>query len=327
MTAFPVAVIGLGSIGLRHARNFLSLGCSVVGFDPLAERRAALAEAGGRGVDDLSDALAAARLAVVASPSLHHRGHVEQAMAAGCRVLVEKPISHVVEGLPELLAESERRQLGIYPAFNLRFLEVIRAAHGHLAGGIIGRPLWSRFICSSFLPDWRQDSDYRLGYAADLAAGGVLFDLVHEFDLANYLLGPAKTTAAAATRTGVLELPTEDCAQVSLRHDNGALTALHLDYCSRPRRRSFEICGTGGFLLVDLHRQELKVSDPLGRITIEDRWTADPKECYLAEAAAALGAAKGDAPFPITGQEAIAVLQQVIDARRIAGVADLSTQA
>lgn len=320
MSATPVAVIGLGSIGLRHARNFLALGCEVTGFDPAEDRRAALQELGGRGVASGTAALRGARLAVIASPSAHHLANLETALAAGCHALVEKPLAHTTDGVDAILKSAEARGLRVCVALNLRFLPVVMLADDCIRRGMIGRPLWGRFICSSYLPEWRPGTDYRKGYAADLAGGGVLFDLVHEFDLANHLLGPAETTSAVAIRTGELDMPTEDCSQVGLRHSSGAISSLHLDYCTLPRRRAFEIAGSSGQLHVNVREQKLQVVDRSGNVKFSREFEADFADCYAAEAKAALRVAEEGVDYPISHGEALSVLRQVIDARRIAGL-------
>jgi predicted dehydrogenase len=320
MSDTPVAILGLGSIGMRHARNFLALGCKVTGFDPADARRAALQEIGGRGVTSDAAALDGAKLAVIASPSQHHLANMETALTAGCHILAEKPLAHTADGLDLLLSQAEARGLRVCVALNLRFLPVTILAVDCILRGMIGQPLWARFICSSYLPEWRPDTDYRKGYAADPVGGGVLFDLVHEFDLANHLLGPAQTASAVAVRTGELDMPTEDCAQVSLRHDSGVISSLHLDYCTLPRRRAFEIAGTTGQLYVNVREQKLQILDRNANVQFSREFATDFADCYVAEARAALRVAEEGAEYPISHGEALSVLCQVIDARRMAGL-------
>ena len=247
-----VAVVGLGSIGLRHATNVLALGHQVIGFDPAPEGRESLERIGGQSVDDIDAAMAACSAAIISSPNALHIQNMQQAIAANCHVLVEKPLGHTDDGLEDLLGDAEKKGLVVFAALNQRFNPAVAAAHELLGEGALGQVLWSRLICSSYLPDWRPHQDYRLGYAADPKTGGVLFDIIHEFDLANFLLGPASVVAAAAVNTGSLDIAAEDCADAVLQHHNGGQTSIHVDYVTRPAKRHIEIAGTDGFLSVDV---------------------------------------------------------------------------
>ena len=84
-----IAVIGLGSIGRRHARNFLSLGCHVTTHDIAGLP----SDSRGLWYADLESALAGADGAVLATPPETHVELGWKALAAGCHVLCEKPLA------------------------------------------------------------------------------------------------------------------------------------------------------------------------------------------------------------------------------------------
>jgi predicted dehydrogenase len=316
-----VAILGLGSIGQRHARNFLSLGCRTLGFDPEPQGMALLAAIGGEPAPSPVAAAAAASLVVVATPTQRHVDDLQVALNAGRPALVEKPIAHSVSAATETVRRFKASGLDIYPAMNLRFLPAVQKVKQRIAEGALGNLLWARLICSSWLPDWRPGADYRRGYAADIFSGGVLFDLVHEVDLANYLIGPAVTVGAAARRTGQLDMATEDCAALILRHTSGVISSLHLDFATRVRQRVTEIAGSDG--LVRLHLREQRVEEFAPDGTVRQAWTWDSPadQCYVAEADAALKACMGHARFPIAVDEALGVLDQITTARRLCGLA------
>ncbi len=98
-----IALIGLGSIGLRYAANFISCGVDVIGFDPDASRQEALRQADGATVDSRAAALSAADAAVIASPNRFHLEDLAAAVDANCHVLAEKPLAHTLEGVDEVL--------------------------------------------------------------------------------------------------------------------------------------------------------------------------------------------------------------------------------
>ena len=148
-----VAVIGLGSIGLRHARNALTLGETVAGYDPEPARGELLAALGGRVADTRTTALVGAKAAVIASPNACHRDDLAAAIEAGCCVLVEKPMTHTADGVEALLGRADERGLSVCVAHNLRLHPVVKAARTILARGELGEVLWCRMLAASYLPD------------------------------------------------------------------------------------------------------------------------------------------------------------------------------
>lgn len=319
MDTLTLGIIGLGSIGLRHAGNALALGCRVIGFDPDAVRRSALQDIGGQPVTARCEIFDGSDAVVICSPNAMHRDDMMSAIAAGRHVMVEKPLAHKTDGLDELLATAAGNGLVVFAALNLRFNPAVALARSLLRQGSLGRPLWARFLASSYLPSWRPQQDYRQNYAANPVSGGVLFDLVHEFDLANFLLGPAETAFATARTTGELELNSEDCADVILRHDGGVVSNLHLDYVTRPPRRTIDVACSQGLLKIDVRNRSITLWDVDDRVVREEAWSQGAAEEYRDEMKQFIDCVNGDGEPLCGGTEALQVLRQVIAARALSG--------
>jgi predicted dehydrogenase len=315
-----IAVLGLGSIGLRHSRNAINLGCQVMAYDPDLSRRALVESVGGVATDDRNTAIDWADAVVVASPTTYHARDLADTVAAGRHVFVEKPLAHCSDGIESVLDQADAKGLVVFPALNLRYHPCVVAVRRIIESGGIGRPLWGRLMFGSYLPSWRPHQDYRDGYAADLVGGGILLDDIHEFDLAMALLGEATTVAAVACQTGVLDIPTEDCADIVLRHVGGAQTSIHMDYVTRPRQRTAEIAGTDGMIVIDLndhsYRQLAVSGDVVAGETFPGGYDAD----YLAEMTAFLDCLAGTARPACSAREALVVLSQVLMARKMTGL-------
>ena len=314
-----VSILGLGSIGLRHARNFAKLGARVTAFDPDESRRS-LAEA--EEIETMVDRAAALHgsdAVVIASPNKFHLYDLQAALETGCHVFVEKPIAHTDEGVDELLDKFKNAEHIVFCGFNLRFHPAVMAAREAILGGHIGDILWARFQMSDYLPDWRPHTDYREGYANDPVSGGVLFDVIHEFDVANTLLGAATTVAASARHTGLLDLQAEDCADVLLRHESGVISALHIDYATRPRRRAYEIAGSKGILSIDLDARSLTMTITSGEQKTEI-YPGSYAEDYANEARDFLRCIETGSAPACDGYQALTVLRQVLRARELAGL-------
>ena len=320
MEPVTVAVIGLGSIGLRHARNLHKLGHRVLGFDPSPQARQQFVIETGGDTAERHSVLSRADAVVVASPSRVHLQDLADTIAAGKPALVEKPLGHSAEVANAILQRAERAGLVVAVVQNLRFRVAVMRVRELLGAGRIGRPIWANFECGSWLPDWRPCTDYRQGYAADRETGGVIFDNIHEIDLAVHLLGPAELCAAVASRTGLLDIASEDMADIVLEHEDGCQTRIHIDFVTRPRRRCFTITGTGGVMSVDLRTGILSIIDADDSKTADETVGFDVNAEYVAVIEDFLNAVRTGAPPACPANEALIVLQIACAARRLAGL-------
>lgn len=320
MSARRVGILGLGSIGQRHARNLRALGEEVVAFDPSPTARQWFAEEFNHAASTREAVLNEADALIIASPSGCHLQDLEDAVSVGRPTLVEKPIGHDFQLARKIVEQAEDKAVPIVVAHNLRYRSVVRRTREHLNKGLIGEPIWAHFLCGSWLPDWRPQQDYRTNYAADRKTGGVIFDIIHEIDLAFHLLGPAVLGSAVTARSGLLEINAEDVANIILRHHGGCQTSLHLDYVTRPRRRLFTIAGTRGILDVDLRTGALRAMGRDESIALDELLPVEPNKEYLDEMEDFLSALSGRKSPACEAREALVVLDVAVQARRAAGL-------
>lgn len=317
--ASSVGLLGLGSMGLRHARLLRAQGVGVVGYDPSAEAGEKLAKIGGKPVSR-SAAINDCNAVIIASPNEHHLADLRDVLAALKPVLIEKPLGHSLAEARHLIELAENSGIIVAAAYNLRFRSVVRRVRNWLSEGALGKPITARFVCGSYLPEWRPSQDYSKGYAADRATGGVIFDIIHEFDLAVHLLGPAGVEGAAAAQSGLLAIDSEDSAVVLLRHNQGALSTLHLDYLRRPAERSIEIVGSLGILNADLRRGEATITANDGSITRQQTEAIERDAEYNLLLEDFLTAVANGAEPECSGKTALHSLELVLDARSRAGL-------
>lgn len=223
-------VIGLGSIGAKHARILSELKCAV----SVVSRRPA------EGYDRhaaLEDALreAAPEYVVIANETAAHIDTLQRLAKSGYEgmVLVEKPLA----ARPVALPRHRFRRVAV--AYNLRFHPVLGALHEALAGeDIVAAQIYS----GQYLPDWRPGSDYRRSYSAkQRLGGGVLRDLSHEIDYMAWLFGGWRRLAALGGKLGGLEIDSDDCWGVLAEYERCPLVTLQLNYLDRPGRREIVV--------------------------------------------------------------------------------------
>jgi predicted dehydrogenase len=130
-------------------------------------------------------------------PTPLHRPVAERALAAGRHVLLEKPVALTLEDADAIRAAAEASGRVLMIGHVLRFLPEVVELRRVLASGELGQPLAATALRLSTPPDWNEwmlDAD---------RSGGTLVDLmVHDFDLAGALLGPARRVHARAAAGG-----------------------------------------------------------------------------------------------------------------------------
>jgi predicted dehydrogenase len=310
-----VGVIGLGSIGLRHALNLKDHGYEVVVFDPALDKdseddwkRRDLAKRNGYIIESDREHLFRDVDAVVsATPSEQHVNDLRSAIEYGVPILVEKPIATAMTpALRDLLAEAKHDDLPVMVGYNLRFHACVIKAKAWLDQGLIGQPLWASFTCAQLNDKYRHD--------------GVILSWSHEIDLARYLLGPAKVICATARVCN----GHDDIADLVLEHEDGARSNIHLDYVTAPSMRTFHIVGSKGRIIAFLDDSGLRYAVRQASDASIPEVCTFPYESfdrdYVTELKAFLRRAEGKPAFGATGADGLAVLDLCVTARQLAGL-------
>lgn len=322
-----VLIVGLGSIGSRHARIVREL---LPGAQIGVLRH--------RGCDDVPAGLDHCfaslnqamqfrpQAAVIANPATHH---LEPAMAlgrAGVHLLIEKPIANAPEGVQELIDTCQDKASVLMTAYNLRFLQSLQYFRDRLAGGHIGKVLSVRAEIGQYLPSWRPGADYRQTVSARAAlGGGVLLELSHEIDYLRWIFGEVKWVSAVLATQSDLEIDVEDTAHLTLGFSakTGAkplIASLSMDFVRQDSTRTCVAIGETGTLRWNAIAGTVEL---LG--AGEKAWQAlfahppQRDESYLSEWRHFLDCIAQKAAPLVSGQDGLAALK-VIEAARLSSV-------
>lgn len=244
-------IVGLGSIGKKHATNAAALdNVEAAVFDSAP----GVAQQIGDDLDltyfnEWSTALDwSPEAAVVAVPTHLHISVASELLKAGAHVLVEKPLSDRLSGVKDFLTLAQEKQRMVYVVCNMRFHPAIRAVYDSLHK--VGKPLFARAHYGNYLPDMRPGADYRALYCARREmGGGVILDGIHEVDYLSWFFGDVDAVSCVSAKLSELDIDVEDYAHLSMRHTSGVRSEVHLDYLRRYKRRGLEIGGTEGSLI------------------------------------------------------------------------------
>lgn len=285
-----IGIIGLGSIGMRHARNLQKLGHHIRGYDPDMKKRPEHYgfDLCGSKIEDILEADAI----VIASPTDTHANYIEQMKLANKPCFCEKPI-----GNKFWVGMNQVEMVG----YNLRFHSCVKRAKEWIDEGFLGQALWANFT---------------IGQYNDKYADGVILNWSHEIDLALYLLGSG-SVAGSSTR---ISNGRDDISDILLTHDNGCRSYVHLDYITQPEIRQSLIVGSEATIIFDLvHREAwLRSKDA---IMLDHQGLDDSfDENYEEEMQAFINRIDGKETIGCTGAEALEVLKVCLEVRKQAGL-------
>jgi predicted dehydrogenase len=307
-------VVGLGSIGRRHARNWVALGLGPVAV--CRQTHTTQPEPLGVAVQEFTDlgrALAERPdVVLITNPTSLHVETACTALQAGAHLFVEKPLSHAFQGVADLIEEAKRRQKTLMVGYNLRFHPGLIRFKQLIEQGAIGQPVSARAEAGEYLPDWHPWEDYRASYSGRVdLGGGALLTFSHELDSLCWVLGAPSRVVAMAAHASLLEIATEDVAELVLQFPNRALASVHVDYLRRPPSRSLEIVGEEGVLRWEYDANRiLRYAPGTRQWRVEE---GDPRfqrnDMYLAELQHFAACVRGELDRPlIDGQQGAAVL-------------------
>ncbi len=248
-----IGIIGLGSIGQRHLRLAKELRPKLniiavrSGMGKKVEEEKLLNAV----VHSLDEAIDyGIEASIIATPAVYHIKQAIELMERGIHVLIEKPLSHSLNNINELLkAQKKSKAVGLV-GYCLRYNLGALKFNEMLINKKIGQILHVQVDCGSYLPEWRKGQDYRQSVSAksDLG-GGVLLELSHELDYIQLFFGEMKSVFADIQNSGTLDIDVEDSVDMIFESEKGYFVSVHLDFNSRiTRRECIARCSNGDLI-------------------------------------------------------------------------------
>tara|TARA_B100001059_G_C17836051_1_gene588181 strand:+ start:5487 stop:6488 length:1002 start_codon:yes stop_codon:yes gene_type:complete len=258
-----ILVIGCGSIGRRHIKNFLTIGCDVIAWNRGENRRKQTENDFNIKVfKSLKDAIHENKLdaAIICSPNNLHIRHALLCINSGLHIFVEKPLASKIDDNFDTLHKLANKKKKIFHVgCNLRFHFGPSKIKSILEKNEIGRLLFGFFWAGMHLPSWHPLEDYKKMYSSKKSlGGGAVLDFIHEIDLILWMFGKPKSLAGIISNSGALKIETEDIADVIFRFKNNLQVSLHVDYLQKPYERRIKIVGSKGWVEWDLSQKKVK---------------------------------------------------------------------
>jgi predicted dehydrogenase len=298
-----VGVIGVGYLGRYHAEKYAALAeTELVGVaDQDRDQARKVAHAlHTRDFVDYRDLLPHVAAVSVAVPTSQHYAVVRDCLAAGCQVLVEKPLTTTVAEADELVHLSRDRGLilmvGHLERFNSAMEELKR------------RVTQPRFIESHRLSFFKER-----GTDVDVVLDLMIHDLDHVLNLV-----PSPVTEIRAAGISVLT-DRVDLANVRLEFGDGCIANLTASRMSFKSMRKFRLFQPEAYLAVDFENRELTAAcrkdgamGPLPGVALETRRFSQ-EDVLLKEIVAFVQAIRDGGEAPISGEAGRAALDLALE--------------
>lgn len=268
-----VVVVGTGFIADHHLAALhahpRSRLVGVVDVAPARAEAAARANGGVRWTADLEEALGwpGVTAAIVCTPNDSHASIATRVAAAGCDLLIEKPLATTVDDARAVVEAFAATDRTLAVAHTHRCYDYGRAVREAITSGAVGRPTLARLsILGGWIwPDWR-------GWMLDpvRSGGHALHNGVHLLDLVTWWIGqnPVSVYARGHKQTAAA-LDIYDYLEMVVRYDGGAVAVCEMSRGHRPGALSMRdvlVHGTDGMLTLPW--------DAEANLLIDERGTA-----------------------------------------------------
>lgn len=251
-----ICFVGVGSIARRHIKNIKELIPDVqidaLHFHPpkLDKKESELISEHFYDASVLPDAY---DVIFITNPTSMHYETLLRLHEKAKHFFLEKPV--FMYGTENIQNIHLRNESIYYVACPLRYTNVLQYLKNNID---FGKIYSIRCISSSYLPEWRPQSDYRGSYSSNKKmGGGVELDLIHEWDYIVWFLGVPKRVYHLLRHISDLEIDSNDIA-IYIGEYEKQTVELHLDYYGRIPIRKLELFGKDDVIEADLITQKIK---------------------------------------------------------------------
>ena len=243
-----VGVVGVGSMGMNHARVYSEI-AELVGIADINERngRAVARRFNAEYFKDYHALLDKVDALTIATPTVEHYSIAMDAIANGKHVLIEKPIASSVEEGEKLIDKAKERGVVLAVGHIERHNPVVRYAKKALDNHKFGEPI--TFV-----------SKRVSSYPSRIRDVGVIHDLgIHDIDVMRYLANSKVESIYAAAGIDV-KSEYESHANLLIKFENGIDGFVEVNWLTPMKVRKLYITCSTHYVELDYITQSLKIS-------------------------------------------------------------------
>ncbi|MCL2687803.1 MAG: Gfo/Idh/MocA family oxidoreductase [Methanobrevibacter sp.] len=304
MKAVNVGVIGVGAMGLNHARVYDRLeNANLIAVSDVSETTLNYVSEkyDVKGYLEYEDLLKDSKIEMVSIcvPTTHHFSVVMKAIENDKHVLVEKPIAFTLEEAEKMIAFAKEKEVLLSTGHVERFNPAVQKAKELIEMGVIG--------------DVVSASAKRVGpFPPRIKDVGVTIDLaIHDLDVMYYLFNENPTKVFATMGSILEKCEYEDHAEIMIKFANGSTGLLEVNWLTPYKRRALEVTGTGGIIAIDYIDQSIDVNGKFAQ-----KVEITHKEPLLDELDSFLNSIINDEEVEISGEDGLNALKMVLAANK-----------
>ena len=311
-------IIGVGSIGERHLKNFLRVDAVRCSIAEPHERRQRVADENKveKAYADYRDAdLSGFDGVVICAPAHLHVRMALDIVKAGTHVLTEKPLSVSLDGVDDLKRLRDEKGVVISVAFPLRSNPLTRELKQVVDSNRLGSVRFVNYYAGQYWPDCRRDYPPQYAQSRDTGGGAIPDHLVHHANHLEWVLGPVEAVSAHHWRKVLDDIATEDLALVTLRFKSGAIGHLGTCLFQKDMTMRLQIAADRGTLRLEDDDKTIQIFDAdQGRWTPGKEQMIDRDDIFVSQARHFIDCIEGRARPRCTVEEAEATLRTVLAA-------------
>ncbi|MDI6644278.1 MAG: Gfo/Idh/MocA family oxidoreductase [Methanobacteriaceae archaeon] len=302
MKEVNVGVIGVGAMGLNHARVYSRIeNANLLAVSDLMKDKAdeVAAKYNATSYKDYKDVLEITEIDAVSVcvPTTHHHQVVMDAIEHDKHVLVEKPIAFTLKEAREMVKAAKKNDLKLATGHVERFNPVVQEAKALIQDGAIGNVVSTSAKRVGPFPPRIKD----VGVTVDLA--------IHDLDVMYYLLDDPIKEVFANMGSILEKCEYEDHAEIMTKFASGIIGMLEVNWLTPYKKRELEITGVEGIISLDYIDQTV---DVYGKFT--QKIGVEQKEPLKEELSSFLHSIINDETPAITGEDGIYALKGVLAA-------------
>lgn len=269
----PLAIIGAGSIGERYIRNLAYLGyTNIIVF---RQRNLPFRDISNASVEIVTDWNKLLQkkpyAAFICTPTALHLQQSIDLLTNDIHVLVEKPLSHSLDGLGDLKNTIFNYKAYMHVGYMMRHHPALVKIQEIIRLNTFGNLLSLHSKWAEYLPDWHPWEDYRESYAAkEELGGGVALTLSHDIDMVNWLANSdVMKWHIIKNNASKLELSVESGADVIMKYKNGCTANVHLNFHEKKKERFLKLVFDEASIEFYFFDSKLIINSPTNKQIIE----------------------------------------------------------
>lgn len=316
-----ILIVGAGSIGQRHLRNFLKIDgvrCSVVETNPETLKRISFEYPLQKTFTDYHLApLDKIDGVVICIPTHLHIPAASYFVERGVNILLEKPLSMTLQGVEDLQLLLERKNIIFSVAYTLRSDPMYRELRDRILAGEAGFIGLVRFYVGQFWPRMRNGFPPEYARSRVTGGGAIPDHLIHIINFLEWCFGPPAAISASHWNLGLPDIVTEDTASVILKFGSGTIAQLGICLFQQDNTMEFQFIGKKSTIQLCSEKDFIEIFD-----VCNNTWErgavrrSDRDKVFMFQAQHFLDCIRGESLPRCTFVEAVQTLKTMLVALR-----------